>query len=210
MVQLQRAHLDASFAALSDATRRGILERLGHADASITDLAAKWLEENRDSDFFLWVHYYDPHIPYTPPREYIAKDAVPDGAVGYAYTRDRRQLAKFQATFPVIGCCFVEARTLAAADRRVHTTDHEIGHILCDMFHFAGRHPELMTDEAVDLVNSVGASKRLSHRSLPHQAIIGRDAGGTFTRSAPVYPVEAARTLENPAFIEAWPRRRSP
>jgi arylsulfatase A-like enzyme len=30
------------------------------------------------------VHYYDPHIPYTPPREYIAKDAVPDGAVGYA------------------------------------------------------------------------------------------------------------------------------
>jgi DNA-binding transcriptional ArsR family regulator len=42
MVQLQRAHLDASFAALSDATRRGILERLGHADASITDLAKKF------------------------------------------------------------------------------------------------------------------------------------------------------------------------
>jgi DNA-binding transcriptional ArsR family regulator len=42
MVQLQRAHLDASFAALSDATRRGILERLGHADASITDLAEKF------------------------------------------------------------------------------------------------------------------------------------------------------------------------
>jgi len=31
--------LDASFAALSDATRRGVLERLGRADASITDLA---------------------------------------------------------------------------------------------------------------------------------------------------------------------------
>lgn len=31
--------LDASFAALSDATRRGILEQLGRADASITDLA---------------------------------------------------------------------------------------------------------------------------------------------------------------------------
>jgi DNA-binding transcriptional ArsR family regulator len=42
MVQLQRAHLDASFAALSDATRRGILERLGHADASITELARKF------------------------------------------------------------------------------------------------------------------------------------------------------------------------
>jgi DNA-binding transcriptional ArsR family regulator len=42
MVQFQRAHLDASFAALSDATRRGILERLGHADASITELAQKF------------------------------------------------------------------------------------------------------------------------------------------------------------------------
>lgn len=31
--------LDASFAALSDATRRGILEQLGRADASITELA---------------------------------------------------------------------------------------------------------------------------------------------------------------------------
>jgi DNA-binding transcriptional ArsR family regulator len=31
--------LDASFSALSDATRRGVLERLGRADASITDLA---------------------------------------------------------------------------------------------------------------------------------------------------------------------------
>ena len=39
MVQYKRTHLDASFAALSDPTRRGILERLGRADASITELA---------------------------------------------------------------------------------------------------------------------------------------------------------------------------
>ncbi len=39
MVQYQRADLDASFAALSDATRRGVLERLGRGDASITELA---------------------------------------------------------------------------------------------------------------------------------------------------------------------------
>jgi DNA-binding transcriptional ArsR family regulator len=36
------ADLGASFAALSDATRRGVLERLGHSDASITDLAEKF------------------------------------------------------------------------------------------------------------------------------------------------------------------------
>jgi DNA-binding transcriptional ArsR family regulator len=41
MVQYS-ARLDASFAALSDTTRRGVLEQLGRADASITDLAEKF------------------------------------------------------------------------------------------------------------------------------------------------------------------------
>jgi len=42
MVQYTRARLDASFAALSDATRRGVLEQFVRADASITDLAEKF------------------------------------------------------------------------------------------------------------------------------------------------------------------------
>lgn len=42
MVQFRKVRLDASFAALSDATRRGILEQLGQGDASITDLAEKF------------------------------------------------------------------------------------------------------------------------------------------------------------------------
>jgi DNA-binding transcriptional ArsR family regulator len=42
MVQYTRTPLDASFAALSDATRRGVLEQLGRADASITELAEKF------------------------------------------------------------------------------------------------------------------------------------------------------------------------
>ncbi len=40
MVQSFDRRLDVSFAALSDATRRGVLERLGRGDASISDLAA--------------------------------------------------------------------------------------------------------------------------------------------------------------------------
>ena len=42
MVQYSQIRFDASFAALSDATRRGVLEQLGRADASITDLASKF------------------------------------------------------------------------------------------------------------------------------------------------------------------------
>lgn len=39
MVQFASPPLDLSFAALSDATRRGIIDQLGRADASITSLA---------------------------------------------------------------------------------------------------------------------------------------------------------------------------
>ena len=42
MVQYTRTDFDASFAALSDVTRRGVLEQLGRADASITELAEKF------------------------------------------------------------------------------------------------------------------------------------------------------------------------
>jgi DNA-binding transcriptional ArsR family regulator len=42
MVQYQRTRLDASFAALSDVTRRGVLEQLARSDASITDLAGRF------------------------------------------------------------------------------------------------------------------------------------------------------------------------
>ena len=42
MVQYASPRLDAAFAALSDATRRGVLEQLGRSDASITELAEKF------------------------------------------------------------------------------------------------------------------------------------------------------------------------
>ena len=42
MVQYSQNHFDASFGALSDATRRGVLEQLGRADASITALAERF------------------------------------------------------------------------------------------------------------------------------------------------------------------------
>lgn len=42
MVQYATAHLDASFAALADGTRRGVLEQLGRAESSITDLAERF------------------------------------------------------------------------------------------------------------------------------------------------------------------------
>jgi DNA-binding transcriptional ArsR family regulator len=42
MVQYAQTRFDASFAALADATRRGVLEQLGRSDSSITQLAEKF------------------------------------------------------------------------------------------------------------------------------------------------------------------------
>ena len=42
MVQRSTTHFNASFAALADATRRGVLDRLARGDASITDLADRF------------------------------------------------------------------------------------------------------------------------------------------------------------------------
>ena len=42
MVQHPPTHFNAAFAALADATRRGVLDQLARGDASITDLAGKF------------------------------------------------------------------------------------------------------------------------------------------------------------------------
>jgi len=36
----------------------------------ITDWAIEWLGKNKNKRFFLYLHYFDPHGPYTPPPPY--------------------------------------------------------------------------------------------------------------------------------------------
>jgi arylsulfatase A-like enzyme len=39
--------------------------------ADLTRLTLDWIESNSDHDFFIWLHYFDPHMPYTPPQPYL-------------------------------------------------------------------------------------------------------------------------------------------
>ena len=68
----------------------GIRQGFGHYDAEMTDVEANrenvkerlagnttrdalaWLDARPSDRFFLWVHYQDPHGPYTPPAEDLA------------------------------------------------------------------------------------------------------------------------------------------
>jgi arylsulfatase A-like enzyme len=46
------------------------------ADGTTQD-ALKWIDQNRGKPFFLFLHYYDPHMPYAPPVPY---DTLFDGS----------------------------------------------------------------------------------------------------------------------------------
>ncbi|MBI5432036.1 MAG: sulfatase-like hydrolase/transferase [Planctomycetes bacterium] len=57
------------------------LERSGeHLDphsrsaSAVTEVASTWLDASDARPFFAWVHYFDPHLPYEPPRESVPDD----------------------------------------------------------------------------------------------------------------------------------------
>ncbi|MBN2372689.1 sulfatase-like hydrolase/transferase [bacterium] len=51
----------------------------------VTGIAGKWLNQNHKDPFFFWVHYFDPHAPYSPPPPFDAtyKDNPYDGEIAY-------------------------------------------------------------------------------------------------------------------------------
>jgi arylsulfatase A-like enzyme/Flp pilus assembly protein TadD len=50
-----------------------------------TKRAESWLRMHRDSPFFLWVHYYDPHFPYEAPRPFSDQyDVAYDAEIAFA------------------------------------------------------------------------------------------------------------------------------
>ncbi len=52
---------------------------------AVTAAAIDWIEHHGEPPFFLWVHYFDPHTPYSPPPPFDARfRASPyDGEVAY-------------------------------------------------------------------------------------------------------------------------------
>lgn len=65
-----------------DASDRLEAERPG---SEVVDAALAWMQSS-SSPFFLWVHLYDPHVPYEPPADYLARvrGNAYDGEVAYA------------------------------------------------------------------------------------------------------------------------------
>jgi arylsulfatase A-like enzyme/tetratricopeptide (TPR) repeat protein len=48
-------------------------------------LFSPWLDKLKDEQFFCWIHFFDPHLPYNPPSPYREQfaDRLYDGEVAY-------------------------------------------------------------------------------------------------------------------------------
>lgn len=61
-------------APLPTGARGAQLTRISPRPASeVTGRALAWLGQNVEERFFLWVHYFDPHYPYTPPAPFAGR-----------------------------------------------------------------------------------------------------------------------------------------
>jgi arylsulfatase A-like enzyme len=96
----------------------------GKADVT-TDAAMRWLYERGTEPFFLWVHYFDPHYPYSPPEPYAAAFDHPcDGCVdGGMHTVDQALQGRAFTPHEV-------RRLFGLYDGEVAFTDAQIGRLL--------------------------------------------------------------------------------
>jgi arylsulfatase A-like enzyme/Flp pilus assembly protein TadD len=128
----RRFGLDEGFDVYDDAVRRDPdrAERLEaeRPAAAVVDAAITWLSSRAEigprtadggprTPFFIWVHLYDPHAPYTPPAEFLQKAGGNpyDGEVAYADA----QIGRLIAT--------LEERGLTASTAIAITGDHGEG-----------------------------------------------------------------------------------
>ncbi|HEX3036602.1 MAG TPA: sulfatase, partial [Thermodesulfobacteriota bacterium] len=66
----------------------------------LTRLAINWLQSNYKKDFFLWIHYFDPHEPYVPPPRFLPKRKPPPG-MGKEFDMKTKELRDGSYTPPL-------------------------------------------------------------------------------------------------------------
>ncbi len=100
------------------------------ADAT-TDRASDWLENARDpaKPFFLFVHYFDPHAPYSPPKDYQEKFTNPEVKDGGRRWEISSYDGEIAFTDAQIGRLMEKLAALGLADNTlvVITADHGEG-----------------------------------------------------------------------------------
>ena len=105
----------------------------------ITNRAVSWLRKGGSAPFFLWVHYFDPHAPYSPPPGIAARFYQGDPAAGDGPPIANRDFFQRWKGGTFIGIWLGNtrdpeyARAMYAAE--IYYTDREIGRLLDALDH---------------------------------------------------------------------------
>jgi tetratricopeptide (TPR) repeat protein len=84
----KRFGLDQGFDVYNDDLSRDKVPGFSYKERcaeAVTQATIKWLKETQPAKFFLWVHYFDPHMHYNPPSPFSIEyaDNLYDGEIAY-------------------------------------------------------------------------------------------------------------------------------
>jgi arylsulfatase A-like enzyme/Flp pilus assembly protein TadD len=80
-VLLSKFGLDQGFATYDDSLNADELLHNFYSEITadeVYDKFSQWFEKRGEQKFFVWIHFYDPHAPYTPPNAYRRGDSLSD------------------------------------------------------------------------------------------------------------------------------------
>ncbi len=177
----------------------GYPERDAHA---VTSAALAWLDSlPAGKPYFLWLHYYDPHAPYQPPRSpgLSQQHGVADASQGYAgeIAFVDRQIGRLLAALPV-----GERLVAAVGDHGEMLGEHgETGHGIF-LYRAALEVPLILAGPGIPVglvIEETVATRRMASTLL---RLLGADGGGA-PLPGPVLPGLGEESPRQPVYSEA-------
>ena len=163
--------LDRGFTVYDDELPSGARDSAERSASATTDRAVAWIQ-SAESPWFSWVHYYDPHDPYEPPREF------------WGTTEKERYYNEVQYVDFSLQKLFAAAKVQDQSVLTVLTSDHgeslgehgeeRHGFFLYDstilvplVFHWPGHIASSEIDDTVGLIDIMPTILQLIGRDIP-------------------------------------------
>jgi arylsulfatase A-like enzyme len=110
----------------------------------VTDLAISWSVAHKDRPSFLWLHYYDPHLPYKPPESFVQRMNIHD-SMGFSLGIT----SLTRPTMDLFGTAAERAWARSLYDAETRYVDSEVGRFL-DALRSSGIYEDALIVFAVD------------------------------------------------------------
>lgn len=124
--------------------------------SDLTEMAIHWLESNLENDFFLWIHYFDPHLPFAPPVQYLP-NVEPPSRIGTEFNGRRAIRAGF-----LVPSLEEKAWIKTLYDSEVQYVDDNIGRLVASLKRLD------LYDDALIVLTSDHGEEFWEHRGFEH------------------------------------------